>query len=117
MKVSAIVTVLIASSAFVAGAALERATHAAAVPAPVAAPTTSVAAPKVAPQRSAALVVLPEVTVRPSAEDIALAFAEPVATAANVPDSPLPRRSGAGRSGFDMPYYSFGKVLPQVSQD
>ena len=36
MKVSAIVTVLIASSAFVAGAALERATHATAVSTPAA---------------------------------------------------------------------------------
>ncbi|MCQ4163708.1 hypothetical protein [Tahibacter harae] len=117
MKVSAIVTVLIASSAFVAGAALERATHATAVSTPAAPVRISAVAPKVAPQRSASLVVLPEVTVRPSAEDIALAYAQPVATAASVPDSPLPPRSGAGRGSFDMPYYSFGKVLPQVSQD
>lgn len=116
MKVSAIVTVLIASSAFVAGAALERATHAAPVSAAAAPVQVGAAARKVAPQRSANLVVLPEVTVRPSAEDIALAYAQPVA-AANVPDSPLPQRSGAGRGSFDMPYYSFGKVLPQVSQD
>jgi len=32
-----------------------------------------------------------------------------------VPDSPI--RRSAGKGGFDMPYYSFGKVLPQVSQD
>lgn len=120
MKVSAIVTVLIASSAFVAGAALERATHAAPIAAPVAAAApakVSAATPKIAPQRSTTLAVLPEITVRPSAEDIALAYAQPVAAVANVPDSPLPRRSGAGRGSFDMPYYSFGKVLPQVSQD
>lgn len=115
MKVSAIVTVLFASFTFVAGAAIERATHETAKPAHAA----NHAAPKVAPERVATLVTLPEVTVRPSAEDIALAYAEPVAEADAdaVPDSPVRRRSGAGRGSFDMPYYSFGKVLPQVSQD
>jgi hypothetical protein len=115
MKVSAIVTVLFASFTFVAGAAVERATHEAA--APVQAATS--AAPKVAPERVATLVTLPEITVRPSAEDIALAYAQPVADveADSVPDSPVRRRAGAGRGSFDMPYYSFGKVLPQVSQD
>jgi hypothetical protein len=115
MKARATATVLIASFAFVAGAAIERATHSIPVAAPVVA-----AAPKQAPQRIDTLVTLPEVTVRPSAEDIALAYAEPVADDAapqTVPDSPFRRRSGAGRGGFDMPYYSFGKVLPQVSQD
>ena len=114
MKARATVTVLIASFAFVAGAAIERTTHSD----PAAAPVVT-AAPKLAPQRSDTLVTLPEVTVRPSAEDIALAYAEPVADATphTVPDSPVRRRSGAGRGGFDMPYYSFGKVLPQVSQD
>ena len=115
MKARATVTVLIASFAFVAGAAIERATHST----PVAVPVV-VAAPKQAPQRIDTLVTLPEVTVRPSAEDLAVAYAEPVADdtdAQAVPDSPVRRRSGAGRGGFDMPYYSFGKVLPQVSQD
>jgi hypothetical protein len=118
MKVSAIVTVLIASFTFVAGAAIERATREATTPAK---PAASVAAPKVAPERIATLVTLPEVTVRPSAEDIALAFAQPVADvetdASAVPDSPVRRNTGTGRGSFDMPYYSFGKVLPQVSQD
>lgn len=115
MKVSAIVTVLIASFTFVAGAAIERATHEASAPAKA---VTS-AAPKVAPERIATLVTLPEVTVRPSAEDIALAYAQPVAETDSdtVPDSPVRHRAGAGRGSFDMPYYSFGKVLPQVSQD
>lgn len=117
MKARATATVLIASFAFVAGAAIERATHST----PVAAPVVT-AAPKQAPQRIDTLVTLPEVTVRPSAEDLALAYADPVAdtgesAAHTVPDSPFRRRSGAGRGGFDMPYYSFGKVLPQVSQD
>lgn len=118
MKVSAVVTVLIASFAFVAGAAIESATREA--PAPAATSARS-AAPKVAPERVATLVVLPEVTVRPSAEDLALAYAEPVADAEvdtdSVPNSPTRARAGAGRGAFDMPYYSFGKVLPQVSQD
>lgn len=118
MKARATATVLIASFAFVAGAAIERATHS---PVAIAPAAIVAAAPKQAPQRSQNLVTLPEVTVRPSAEDIALAFAEPVAavhdSAQAVPDSPVARRSGAGRGGFDMPYYSFGKVLPQVSQD
>ncbi len=118
MKVSAIVTVLIASFTFVAGAAIERATREAATPAK---PAASATAPKVAPERVATLVTLPEVTVRPSAEDIALAFAEPVAgaetDASAVPDSPIRPSAVTSRGSFDMPYYSFGKVLPQVSQD
>ncbi|MBL8298848.1 MAG: hypothetical protein JNN30_10935 [Rhodanobacteraceae bacterium] len=118
MKASAVVIVLIASLTFVAGATLESASRETSVPA---AASTPIAAPKVAPERVATLVTLPEVTVRPSAEDLALAFAEPVSSAAegsnSVPDSPIPARSGATRSTFDMPYYSFGKVLPQVSQD
>ena len=116
MKVSAVVTVLIASFAFVAGAALESATREAPTPAVTGTPA---AAPKIAPERVATLVVLPEVTVRPSAEDLALAYAEPVADADadKVPDSPVRHRAGASRGAFDMPYYSFGKVLPQVSQD
>jgi hypothetical protein len=120
MKVSAVVTVLAASFAFVAGATIERATH----EAPAKTPTTpTVATSKVAPERVTTLVTLPEITVRPSAEDLALAEAQPVAGADDedfasvVPDSPIRRRSSAGRGGFDMPYYSFGKVLPQVSQD
>lgn len=118
MKVSAVVTVLIASFTFVAGAAIESATR----EAPIAtAADAHPAAPKVAPERLATMVVLPEVTVRPSAEDLALAYAEPVAdTQADsdtVPNSPTRMRTGASRSAFDMPYYSFGKVLPQVSQD
>jgi hypothetical protein len=119
MKVSAVVTVLIASFTFVAGAALESATREA--PKAAAAPSAHAAAPKVAPERVAHLVVLPEVTVRPSAEDLALAYAEPVADtdidANTVPHSPARSRAGASRGAFDMPYYSFGKVLPQVSQD
>ncbi|HSX59855.1 MAG TPA: hypothetical protein VLF18_06620 [Tahibacter sp.] len=118
MKVSAVVTVLIASFTFVAGAAIERAARESEIPA--AAPARA-AVQKVAPERVATLVVLPEVTVRPSAEDLALAYAEPVAdaedTADAVPNSPVRTRAGAGRGAFDMPYYSFGKVLPQVSQD
>lgn len=119
MKVSAVVTVLIASFTFVAGAALESATREA--PKAATAPSTHAAAPKVAPERVAHLVVLPEVTVRPSAEDLALAYAEPIADtdidANTVPHSPARSRAGASRGAFDMPYYSFGKVLPQVSQD
>lgn len=118
MKARVIVTALTASFVFVAGAAFERATRDVATPAPV---MTTAAAPKVAPQRLTNLVTLPEVTVRPSAEDIALAMAQPLADtesdAATVPDSPVYRRAASGRGGFDMPYYSFGKVLPQVSQD
>lgn len=115
MKVSAAVTVLIVSFTFVAGAAIERAIH----ETPVATAATShVTLPKVAPERVNTLVMLPEITVRPSAEDLALAYAEPVADAADrtgtVPDSPMRSRA---KSAFDMPYYSFGKVLPQVSQD
>lgn len=117
MKASAVVTVLIASFVFVAGAAIESATREA--PAPVAA--TAPAMPKVAPERVATLVVLPEISVRPSAEDLALAYAEPLTDAQpeidSVPDSPSRARAGTGRGAFDMPYYSFGKVLPQVSQD
>lgn len=118
MKASAIVTVLIASFVFVAGAAIESATRE--VPAP-AASSARTAAPKVAPERVATLVVLPEISVRPSAEDLALAYAEPITDAEpdvdSVPDSPSRTRAGMGRGAFDMPYYSFGKVLPQVSQD
>lgn len=118
MKVSAAITVLVASFAFVAGAAIERATHEA--PA-TKTPAVTAATPKVAPQRLNSVVTLPEVTVRPSAEDLALAYAQPVADAgddeSSFVDLPLRPRGSAGRGGFDMPYYSFGKVLPQVSQD
>lgn len=115
MKTSAVVTVLIVSFTFVAGAAIERATRQVPV---TASATPHVNAPKVAPERITTLVMLPEITVRPSAEDLALAYAEPVADASDhadaVPDSPMRSRV---RGAFDMPYYSFGKVLPQVSQD
>lgn len=118
MKARVIATALIASFVFVTGAAIERATHEAAIPADIA---TSTVPTKIAPERVTTLVTLPEITVRPSAEDIELAYAQPVAdtqTGTNtVPDSPIYRRAAAGRGGFDMPYYSFGKVLPQVSQD
>ena len=73
MKVSAIVTVLIASFTFVAGAATS-ATCEAATPAK---PTASVNAPKVAPERVTTLVTLPEVTGAHARHR--LAFAEPVA--------------------------------------
>jgi len=119
MKVSTVATVLIASFSFVAGAAIERHTRETAAPATTA---THASTHKIAPERVTTLVTLPEVTVRPSAEDIALAHAQPVADIGatsggdhGVPDSPI--RRSAGKGGFDMPYYSFGKVLPQVSQD
>ncbi|HWU51282.1 MAG TPA: hypothetical protein VN153_00575 [Tahibacter sp.] len=120
MKISTVTTVLIASFAFVAGAAIERHTRETAAPATTTA--THASTHKIAPERVTTLVTLPEVTVRPSAEDIALAYAQPVADIGavsdvdhGVPDSPI--RRSAGKGGFDMPYYSFGKVLPQVSQD
>ncbi|GMV30665.1 MAG: hypothetical protein AMXMBFR59_27900 [Rhodanobacteraceae bacterium] len=117
MKARAVVTVLIASFVFVAGAAIESANREAPAPVAAAAPAT----PKVAPERVATLVVLPEISVRPSAEDLALAYAEPLTETQpevdSVPDSPNRTRAGTGRGAFDMPYYSFGKVLPQVSQD
>lgn len=118
MKVSATVTVLIASFIFVAGATIERASHEATAPA---APAASVAALKMAPERITTVVTLPEVTVRPSTEDIARAFGPQVADAGAgagaESDFPLRLNAGVSRGSFDMPYYSFGKVLPQVSQD
>lgn len=116
MKVSAVVTVLIASFIFLAGATLERASHEATAPAK---PAASVAAPKMAPERISTVVTLPEVTVHPSAEDIALAFVPRAADAGTgaAPDFPMRLNAGVSRGSFDMPYYSFGKVLPQVSQD
>lgn len=116
MKVSAIVTVLIASFGFVAGATLERASHEATA---TAKPAVSTAASKMAPERITTVVTLPEVTVRPSAEDLALAFVPRVADtgASAVPDFPMRLNAGVSRGSFSMPYYSFGKVLPQVSQD
>ncbi|HJU40011.1 MAG TPA: hypothetical protein VJ724_10595, partial [Tahibacter sp.] len=91
---------------------VERSTHAPVV-AKAAAP-----APRVAPQRIADVVSLPEVTVRPSAEDLALAHAEPVAASRAALPGPAKFTANASpRLAFDMPYYSFGKVLPQVSRE
>ena len=67
-------------------------------------------------------VVLPQITVRPTAAERAEAFAHPL-----VADSASPfvklgdSRAGGGgyvtspRMNFDMPYYSFGKRLPRAA--
>jgi hypothetical protein len=113
MKPQVAATVLFAASFFAIGATVERSARA-----PAAEHKTAAVAPRVAPQRIADVVSLPEVTVRPSAEDLALAHAEPVAARSS--DEPGPTRFSANASprlAFDMPYYSFGKVLPQVSRE
>lgn len=114
MKPQAVAVVLFAASFFAIGASIERSTHHPSANAGHAAVKPRPAAP----QRIAEVVTLPEVTVRPSADDIALANAVPVA-AYGVEVGPVPVRQSVGgpRLSFDMPYYSFGKVLPQVSRE
>lgn len=113
MKPQVVATVLFAASFFAIGATVERSTR----PPAAAAKPAAVAQRAAAPQRIAEVVTLPEVTVRPSADDIALAQAVPVAHESKLAG---PMRLAAGsppRLSFDMPYYSFGKVLPQVSRE
>jgi hypothetical protein len=119
MKPQVVATVLAAASFFAIGASVERSTHQSAT-ASIAAPS----APKVAPQRIADVVTLPEVTVRPSADDLALANGTPVAVEVEFIGPVVRVGAVAGHSAnnrprlaFDMPYYSFGKVLPQVSRE
>ncbi|MEP6484291.1 MAG: hypothetical protein ABJB01_07570 [Rudaea sp.] len=73
-----------------------------------------------------AIVELPTIDVRPSAEDLAEAAREPVAreivSARSVPvvDRPQTMHIVAPTLpslGLDMPYYSFGKALPRVSKE
>jgi len=67
--------------------------------------------PLVEVHAQAEIPVLPVVTVHPSATDIAAA--QPVAASAastSTVESRLPHMS------FDMPYYSFGKMLPHVGK-
>ena len=113
MKPQVVATVLFAASFFAIGATVERS-----VRPPAAEHKPAVAAQRAAaPQRITEVVTLPEVTVRPSADDIALAQAKPIA---EQPRMAGPMRLAAGsapRLSFDMPYYSFGKVLPQVSRE
>lgn len=112
MKPQVVATVLFAASFFAIGASVERSARA-----PVAAPRPAAPAPRVAPERIAEIVTLPEVTVRPSQEDVALARATPVAASAAAPGPTRLAANGSPRLAFDMPYYSFGKVLPQVSRE
>ena len=112
MKPQVAATVLFAASFFAIGATIERSARP-----PAAAPKAVVAPRAAAPQRIAEIVTLPEVTVRPSADDIALANAVPVASHARTQGPVRLAAGSAPRLSFDMPYYSFGKVLPQVSRE
>lgn len=113
MKPQVAATVLFAAAFFAIGASVERSART-----PVAATKPAAAAPRfVAPVRIAEVVTLPEVTVRPSPEDVAVARAEPVAANADAPRPPRLGANSSPRLAFDMPYYSFGKVLPQVSRE
>lgn len=114
MKPQVVATVLAAAAFFAIGSSVERSTHHS-----VAAAHAAPSAPKVAPQRITEVVTLPEVTVRPSREDVALANGEATAVEVEFIGPTVRVRSGSNqpRLSFDMPYYSFGKVLPQVSRE
>jgi hypothetical protein len=95
---------------------------------PVSGPVVALAAvtmtAKAAPRESAPT-VLPTVSVRPSAKELALALSSndddsdntatfiDVAHDRPLDDSPVTLRS----LHLDMPYYSFGKALPRVSKE
>ncbi|MEO8672855.1 MAG: hypothetical protein ABI411_16165 [Tahibacter sp.] len=81
---------------------------------------------KSAPARIESAVTLPEITVRPSREDVVAAFAAtPERIASTGSDETNGESNGSSddqtaalpRLNFDMPYYSFGKVLPNVSRE
>ncbi|UXI70408.1 hypothetical protein [Tahibacter amnicola] len=126
MKASAIATVLVASSLFVVGSTIDRESRgkppSTVVPA-ASVPAASVPARHVAPERISHVVTLPQVTVRPSAEDLELARGETstddtVASVSRLGTAgPLRTAPTVGRVNFDMPYYSFGKVMPHVSRE
>ena len=72
------------------------------------------------PERLQTMVVLPEITVRPSRDEVLAAFA--TTPLANATDDELSDESAKSEPSalpslnFDMPYYSFGKVMPRVSR-
>lgn len=87
------------------------------------APTTVAHALASAPSAQPATVVLPTVSVRPSAADIAVALeseddevaASFIEAAQVVP--PLRRTVSMPSLQLSMPYYSFGKVLTRVNKE
>ena len=93
----------------------------AATPGHLAATVASVQAPMVVMPTT----VLPTISVRPSAAEIAAAMSEDSSTLDEAPkfikavqDRQLLDSTVSLRSlRLDMPYYSFGKVLPRVSKE
>jgi hypothetical protein len=97
------------------------------VPAPVAGPThmTTAAATMQPPMVVMPTTVLPTISVRPSAAEIAAAMDDDTSSFDDAPkfikaaqERPLFDSTVSLRSlRLDMPYYSFGKVLPRVSKE
>lgn len=121
MKARVYVPVIVAGALFALGAGIGQVSTAR--QAPVMA-TAAPLAPAIRTAPVAPAVTLPEISVSPSAEERAAALADPYADESpfvTPTDAQASKGTGGGtlvrRASFQMPYYSFGKVMPRVSRE